>query len=201
METKEFCEKMKIPYISDGGVVWYRAKDLGRLLKLRKIRTSLISIPEVDRQVMSSMTNGGSQKTLMLTMSGVKRLLCHSRSLNASILAKGFGIDILSNRSVPNETETLSFLRKIFVGVHMIPQFQCGEYRIDMYVPSCKVAIECDEKESHRPSKALADVEREQWIKKELGCSFIRFEPDEPGFDIARVAGEVFQKIMESKLV
>ncbi|CAM9135792.1 unnamed protein product [Sphacelaria rigidula] len=68
-----------------------------------------------------------------------------------------------------------------------------------MYISSCKVAIECDEKESHRQSRAPADVQRELWIQNELSCSFIRYRPDEPGFDIAEVAGKVFQKIMEGQ--
>lgn len=197
----EFCEKMKIKFITDGDIVWYRAKDIGRFLKLKHVRTSMTGIPDVEIRKMPVKTTGGLQKSTMLTLNGVKRLLCHSRSLNASILAKGFGVEILSNRCAPKETETLSFLRKVFTGVDMVPQYQCGKYRIDMYIPSCKLAIECDEDGTHRHSKALADFDRERWIKGELGCSFLRYQPDEPGFDIAQVAGKVFQKIMETKVI
>ena len=197
--TLDFCDKMNIKYISDGGIAWYKASDVGRFLKLKNVRSSLMSRPVSESRIMRLPTKGGCRKTAMLNINGVKRLVCNSRSLNASVLAKGFGIEILSNRCVPKETETLSFVRKIFVGINMETQYQCGEYKIDMYIPSCKLAVECDEGSAHRPERALVDFEREQWIKSELGCSFIRYRPDEPGFDLADVASKVFQKIMEKK--
>ncbi|CAM9103362.1 unnamed protein product, partial [Hapterophycus canaliculatus] len=126
-------------------------------------------------------------------------LLGNSRSLNASVLAKGFEIEILSSRCVPKETETLSFLIKMFVGIDMEPQYRCGEYFIDMYVPSCNLAVECDEDSIHRPGRALKDFERERWIKRKLGCSFIRYRPDEPDFDLAGIANKIFQKILETR--
>lgn len=190
---------MRIKYVSDGDVVWYRAADVGRVLKLKNVQMSLIGRPAVEHRIMGLPTKGGCQKTTVLNEDGVKRLVCSSRSLNASVLAKGFGIEILSNRCVPKETETLSFLRTIFVGIGMEPQYRCGKYLIDMYIPSCKLAVECDEDGTHRPDRALVDFERERWIKRELGCSFIRYRPDKPGFDMADVASKVFQSIMEKR--
>lgn len=179
--------------------MWYRAADVGRFLKLKNVRSSLKNVPGVEKRIVCLPTKGGCQKTTALSTNGVKWLVCNSRSLYASILAKEFGTKILSNRCVPKETETMSFLGKIFLGIGMESQYRCGEYKIDMYIPSCKLAVECDEDGTHPPSKALADFEREQWIKSQLGCSFIRYRPDEPGFDMAEVAGKVFQKIMETQ--
>ena len=198
-KTLEYCEKMNIKYVLDGDEVWYRAADVGRILKLKNVRSSLRRRPVAESRIVRMPTNGGDQNMTFLNIDGVKRLACNSRSMDAGVLAKKFGIEILSNRFVPKETETLSFLRKIFVGIDMKSQYRCGEYKIDLYIPSCKLAVECDEDGTHGPCRALVDFQREQWIKSELGCSFIRYRPDEPGFDMADVASKVFQKIMEKR--
>ncbi|CAM9140086.1 unnamed protein product [Ectocarpus sp. 8 AP-2014] len=190
---------MNIKYVLDGDDVWYKAADIGRILKLKGIRSSPTGRPVSERRTMRMPTNGGDQKTTFLNLNGVKRLVCNSRSMDASVFAKKFGIEILSNRFVPKETETLSFLRKIFVGIDMKPQYRCGEYLVDLYIPSCKLAVECDEDGTHGPNRAMVDFQREQWIRSELGCSFVRYRPDEHGFDMADVASKVFQKIVEQK--
>lgn len=199
-KTLEFCQKNDIACVSDGNAFWYRASDIGRLLKLKRVNSSLTSFPKVERRLMRAATKGGPQMAMMLSTNGLKRFLCHSRSLHATTLARELGIDVLSNRIVPKETETLSFLRKVFGGeVDMEFQYQCGKYKIDMYLPEYKLAVECDEDGTHTPSTALKDFERERWLKSELGCSFIRYRPDEPDFDIAEVAGKVFQKVMQKR--
>ena len=194
---KQYCENMNIVYRTDGSVVLCRASDVGRILKLKNVRSSLTSLPFNEKRTVRLDTRGGLQKSTMLTIDGVKRLICNSRSLNASSMADAFGIEVHSNRYVPKETETLAFLRKVFVGVDMLPQYFCGEYKIDMYIPSCKLAIECDEDGNHGPGRALEDFERERWIKNKLGCTFVRYRPDDPDFDVAEVAGMVFRKMME----
>lgn len=191
-----FCEKSNIRWLTEGEEFLFRASDVGRFLKLKNIHTSTTKWKE-GKRIVNMDTGRGTRKTLMLTTDGIKRLVCNSRSFNASTLAKELCIDVHSNRYLKKETDSMTLLRKIFVGVEMVPQYRCGTYLIDMYLPSFKLAIECDEDVSHRPSKALEDYEREEYIKRDLGCTFIRYRPDDPDFDITKVAGLCFQKIME----
>lgn len=193
----EFCKKENIKYAVDGQEVLFKASDVGRYLSIKNIRTSTVKWTSVDKKTMSIDSKGGPQKTSMLTMNGVRRFVCSSRTLCAGAIAREFGIDIHSNKYLSKETDTLTCLRKIFVGVEMVPQFICGKYRIDMYLPLYKLAIECDEEGHDRPSRVLDDLVREEWLKRELGCTFIRYKPDDGNFDLANLAGRCFERIME----
>ena len=73
-----------------------------------------------------------------------------------------------------------------------IEQFVVGDYRIDLYFPDERIAIECDE-DNHIRYKN--DPEREAFIIQILHCSFLRFNPDEPGFNIGEVIAILIDKI------
>ena len=49
-------------------------------------------------------------------------------------------------------------------------------YRIDLYVPKYKLAIEVDELR-HCTRDIKSEIERKRRSKKELGCKFIRTDP------------------------
>ena len=55
-----------------------------------------------------------------------------------------------------------------------------------------KIAIECDE-HGHKRYHLEAEREREQFIKQQLRCTFVRYNPDAPGFNI----GDVIQQIIK----
>ena len=54
-------------------------------------------------------------------------------------------------------------------------------YRIDLYVPKYKVAIEVNEL-GHCTRNIKSDIEKQSKIKKELGCKFIRIDPSRENF-------------------
>ena len=63
-----------------------------------------------------------------------------------------------------------------------------------MYFHDYKLAVEIDE-------NGLSDrnidrkIKRQRVIEQELGCKFIRIDPDEEDFDIFRAINEVFRQI------
>lgn len=61
-----------------------------------------------------------------------------------------------------------------------------GPYRIDLYYPAYKIAVECDEFGHASRDKAI-ERERQDTITKTLGCVFFRFNPDAKGFSIDKV--------------
>lgn len=67
-KTLEYCEKMNIKYVLDGDEVWYRAADVGRILKLKNVRSSLNGRPVSESRTMRMPTNGGDQKTTFLNL-------------------------------------------------------------------------------------------------------------------------------------
>jgi len=194
----ELCDKENIGYVLQDGVRLFKASDIGRILGIKKIRSSLAKFPSDEKILLKLNTKGGEQSTTMLNENGLKRLLCRSRSMKADFVAEKLGINVHSNRYTPKETEAMIFLQKALLGVETKPQFSCGPYRIDLYLPEYKIAIECDEV-GHCGSRLSMDEKREKFIMNELGCTFLRFRPDDKDFDLAEVVGQCFKWIFDHK--
>lgn len=81
----------------------------------------------------------------------------------------------LENLRGPNmgkyEKELLDILENAFK-TKILRQYYCKGYFIDGYIPEAKIAIEIDEQ--HHKHNNVKDIERENIIKQELNCNFIR---------------------------
>jgi len=77
------------------------------------------------------------------------------------------------------ESNTLGFMQTILKDIiECKRQFKVGKYYIDLYIPSKKLAIECDEYNHNDSSyNNTKEIEREKYIKEKLKCNFIRFDP------------------------
>ena len=63
-----------------------------------------------------------------------------------------------------------------------------------MYFHDYKLAVEIDE--NGRSDRNIdRKIKRQRVIEQELGCKFIRIDPDEEDFDIFRAINEVFRQI------
>ena len=89
------------------------------------------------------------------------------------------------------EQETIGVLKQAFSHIEQESQFAIGHYRIDLYLPKQKIAVECDEN-GHADRDPMAERERETYIKNHLDCRFLRFNPDIKNFNIYTV----IQKLM-----
>ncbi len=75
-----------------------------------------------------------------------------------------------------NEKKILDEL-ELSLGFKIHRQFEVGGYFIDGYIPKLRLAIEIDEKDSHRkPKTKYKDIQRQKEIKKELRCEFFRIK-------------------------
>ena len=63
----------------------------------------------------------------------------------AKELAEYMGIKIIGHKYVRKEAETVYTKQKVFEGIPMKRQFRFESYRINLYFPEHKLAIECDE--------------------------------------------------------
>jgi very-short-patch-repair endonuclease len=89
------------------------------------------------------------------------------------------------------EVDILETISRAFHNEKSIREYSIGKYRIDLYFPKYKLAVECDEN-NHQSYKILDEKLREIYIKEQLKCTFLRFNPDEPEFNI----GEPINKIL-----
>lgn len=175
----------------------YCAGDIGRILGISNIHTSTYNMLRTDRIKLNIPTNGGAQDVLFITKRVVQLWITRSRSIRAKELAHHFDIDVDKRHIVSIEIECLEHILTAFDGEDMILQFPVASYRIDLYFPKYKLAIECDE-DRHRFQKTK-DIERQTIIEELLGCTFIRFEPQSETFSMFEVINKIYRHINSSR--
>ena len=75
----------------------------------------------------------------------MRQLLVGSKHPLAKEFAKYMGIKIIGYKYVRKEAGTIYTIQKVFTWVPMKPQSSIGSYRINLYFPEHKLAIECNE--------------------------------------------------------
>ena len=72
-------------------------------------------------------------------------------------------------------------------------QFSIGSFRIDLYFPEHKLAIECDEHD-HKDRDLNHEIRWQNFIEDQLNCKFIRYIPDAKDFTIDfMILNKIFQ--------
>ena len=135
-----------------------------------------------------------NQSTILLSEKGLKYTLQQSRKPKAKELAMKLDLELDIMQS-PVETETIRILQAAFAHLNPIDQFFVAGYRIDLYFPKEKIAIECDENHHTTPSQAAKDDERCAVITDLLGCSWVRYSPNTPGFNIGQVINQIIVRL------
>ena len=70
-----------------------------------------------------------------------------------------------------------------------------GKYRIDFYLPEYKLAIEYDEEQHNNDINRIKDKQREEEIKNELHCDFIRLNyKDTDAYNVGLVLKKIFNR-------
>ena len=110
------------------------------------------------------------------------------------MLAENLGINIHKHKYISKENDSVEIIMKTFDGEEMIRQFHIGKYRIDLYFPEYRLAVECDEF-GHADRDIDYEVKRQRFIEDQLQCQFIRYNPDDHEFDILVVLNKIFRKI------
>ena len=134
------------------------------------------------------------QNTVLLTEHGLKFFLMRYRKPKAFDVAKYFTIKIEHCLPASKEQDSLDQIMQAFNGEEMIHQLGAGKYRIDLYFPKYKLAIECNEFD-HRDRDIGYKVERKKHIEKLLNFTFVRYDPDAKDFCILEVVNKVFVQI------
>ena len=77
-------------------------------------------------------------------------------------------------------------------------QAQCNvlNYSIDLYFHDYKLTIEFDEN-GHRDRNIECKIKRQKTINQELGCKFIRNDPDKEEFDISKTVNQIFRFVKQ----
>jgi very-short-patch-repair endonuclease len=169
---------------------WFLAGDIAKALNIKNVSEMVrgANIKENERNIFPNKTRGGKQKQIFVTRLGLKKVLANSKKPNAAQLSESLGLEMCIYTKV--EASHIGNIRKAFKNILSIDEYAVGRYNVDLYFPSLNLVIECDQN-NHNHYNRQTEKERENYIKDKLGCTFIRFNPDEPGFMI----GDVIYKI------
>jgi len=96
------------------------------------------------------------------------------------------------------EEETLAPLMTVFASSCPVRQFSCGLYRIDLYFPAQKVAVECDEG-GHAHYSFEAEYERQRFLEQQLCCHFVRYNPHAAEFSIYKLIAQLIPMLTSEK--
>ena len=94
------------------------------------------------------------------------------------------------------EESLTKIIIKSFPGIKMKEQYFVLGKRIDLYLSDHKLVIEFHGK-GHMGRKNEKEEKRKNKIQKELGCKFIRINPDCEKFNISFEIGKIYNHINE----
>lgn len=166
------------------------ATDIAEFIDLKRVRTS--TLPLQDKINIKTITSGGEQLVTFITYNGLLKILTKSRKQSIYDFACAVGINMKNTSFASIETSSINCICKTFAGEDMIKQYRVNNYKIDLYFPNKRLAIECDE-EFHRKTSCIAeDVIREESIKSQLNCTFIRYQPYAKDFDMFALLNKIY---------
>ena len=93
----------------------------------------------------------------------------------------------------------LESIKDAFEGENMQTQYSLSGYRTDLYFHEYKLAIE-DYELGHNDRNIDYEIQRQKTIEKELGCVFIRTDPDEAINEIHRYIKKSSKKFFINKI-
>lgn len=202
----KLCEKIEENYTcgivkeEDVPYVLYLANDVGKLIGITNVKTTIKHFTQLERQNRVRLTKGGAQTVIYLTHCGLMKLLSRSRKPQAIDFCKSVEININNFISPTIEAETINIILKCFDSHLMITQYTVKNYKLDLYFPTYKLAVECDEIFHNVKANKENDKQREDEIRENTDdIIFIRYSPYEKDFNIYNLINKIHFHILNHK--
>ena len=116
--------------------------------------------------------------------------------MNHTISKKNLGFR-LHDVVYTKEQTVLKSIKDAFKGDDMQTQYSVLGYRIDLHFHKHKLAIEDDEL-GHADRNLSNEIKRQEALKKELDCVFLRINPDEEDFNIFKEIKKIHRHTKKS---
>ena len=177
---------------------WFLASDIAKALNVKdtSVMVRCARVKEDEKNILPNRRKGVERQHIFVTRLGLKKILANSKKANAAQLSESLGLDMCIYTRV--EASHIGNIRKAFKDVLSIDEYAVGKYNVDLYFPSLNLVIECDQN-NHNHYNRQTEKERENYIKDKLGCTFIRFNPDEPGFMVGDIIYQISKFIQKHK--
>lgn len=211
IESYKIINNVPVHVININGLLWVKTSDICNAIgyknhnEVTNLNISKINVKQFSDFVFRSKYKI-QQHTKYTNKEGIEELIRKSRKLSSylnEILAI-FNIKIntlnpfLPTKILSKEQYTLDKIIKVFKNKKYISQYTIKPYRTDLYFTDYKLIVECDEF-NHSDRNPKKEKAREIYIKQKLKCSFIRFDPDDPLFDIFEVINKIYEHIKKHK--
>lgn len=177
--------------IGKDGDIMYCLSDIAKELEMKDPSKLSGRIPKEEKTLISLGEGLGNTLANFVTRRGLELAICNSLKPKAMELAKRWNLSMFV---ATKEQKYLSIIEETFKHIQSIHQFTVYDYRVDLYFPTLKLAIECDEN-GHKHLGYKDELQRQNTIERALGCTFIRFNPDIKGFNIGTVINEIMTEI------
>ena len=103
-------------------------------------------------------------------------------------------LDVKSRQSTKTESAFVAVIRTTFEGILPISfQHPVDKYKVDIYFPSLKLAVEIDEFDHETYSQAN-ESDRETVVRSTLGCEILRFNPNLPSNNVGRLINDILRR-------
>ena len=201
-EANDMYHKMTKTYgndictrIDEYPYVLFQSSKIGKILGYANIRPRFIHNIEHDKykRYLSVKTAGGNQTVLFISCDTLLHVITTCRKPAAIEMAKLLEIRVNTRFYVSVETDIVKCILTTFDGHMMIPQYHVKGYLIDLYFPEYSLAIECNE--NRHDYHVDEDAIRIREITTELGCRFICFYPQKPGFCLFKLLNDILMHI------
>ena len=117
----------------------------------------------------------------------------HCRSPEPCKFKRNLGFKLHDVINCKRQT-VLESIKDEFEGEDMQTQYTVIGCRINLYFLEYKLAIEVDEL-GHNDRNIYYEIQRQRAIEEELGCVFVRINPDEENFNTLRAINKIHRHI------
>lgn len=139
--------------------------------------------------------NGGQNRIVYMLTEEAFELLKNSFKLRSKYIVDASQQVEIVKFPMCIEGQTIGFIENAYRGLRaMSRQFRIGHYFVDLCFTNDLIVVECDE--YGHSDRSLAEEEaREDFIKNQ-GYAIIRYNPNEPRFDLSDVLNRINRRLM-----
>jgi len=195
----------KIDSVIVDGVKWYKARQLAKMLgypahnKAIRVNVDTNDKKKFEELVVRNPSYDYNERiSLYINEDGLSKLILQSNKPKSIHIAKDLDITV-KMKYLRKEIEVVSFIQSFLTGLKIPFEFQksVDKYRIDLFLPIQKLAIEIDEN-GHKDRNQMYEQTREETLTTLLSCKFMRINPDDRDFNIALCLSNITRVIIET---
>ena len=190
LSVKNICELLRKEIC---GI--YESKDLTDKQKKKYIRSEYKITKESTDDHKNKYARSDIMKRITKNCRGVKKCNGGVNTTEKRNQREDFRIILGFQENCVYESKESSVLKSIMdtlEGENMETQYHVLSYKIDLYFHDYKLAEKIDEN-GHKHRNEQHESQRQKEIKTELGCKFIRINPDKENCNIPKAKNKIFR--------